>query len=235
MQLFNIDKKKKCFLNYQISLLEWCWKFSCVIKGINTNFKYIKIDTKIENFIISQNSTGPDMKWFVGIIGVITYNLTSANNHKRQEKSRTASFSLDYSFETLKNCYKELSSFMKSVESLSVCVVSSFRAGRSHHYIPKDTSVFGTEGNISCNKVNIWSQLCVCVSTWMITLEALVQWVGWNGWTHPVHLRLGLTDGGLDQSQKCSWRVHDPESTGIVPLWGFSWVCFATHNLGCGN
>ncbi len=115
------------------------------------------------------------MKLFVGIIGVITYNLTSANNHKRQEKSRTASFSLDYSFETLKNSYKELCSFMKSVESLSVCVVSSFRAGRSHHYIPKDTSVFGTEGNISCNKVNIWSQLCVCVSTWMITLEALVQ------------------------------------------------------------
>lgn len=131
--------------------------------------------------------------------------------------------------------YKESCSFMKSVEGLSVCVVSSFRAGRSHHCVPQDTSVFGTEGNISCYKVNIWSQLCVCVSTWMITLEALVQWVGWNGWTHPVHLRLGLTNRGLDQSQKCCWRAHDPESTGMVPLWGFSWVCFATHNLGCGK
>lgn len=42
----------------------------------------------------------------VGHIGVIKYNLTSANNHKRQEKSHiTASFSLDYSLETLKHSY----------------------------------------------------------------------------------------------------------------------------------
>lgn len=70
--------------------------------------------------------------------------------------------------------------------------MSSFRVGRSHHYIPQDTSVFGTEGNISCYKVNIWSQLCVCVNmndnAWGTGSVGGLQWLdtpsAFEAWTN---------------------------------------------------
>jgi len=83
-----------------------------------------------------------------------------------------------------------------------VCVVSSFRAGHSSPCPSRHSSIWDRRKHLSY-KVNIWSQLCmcvcvcVCVSTWMIMLAALVQLVGWNGWTHPVHLRLWLTNRGM--------------------------------------
>lgn len=165
----------------------------------------------------------------VGLIGVITYNLTSASNHKREENHIQTAFHLIIPLKLWKIVTRSHAALW------SLCVwCPHFEQDALITTSLKTLVYLGQKATSHATK---WTSGLnyACVSTWMITLEAPVQWVGWNGWTHPVHLRLGLTDGGLDQSQKCCWRAHDPESTWMVPLWGFSWVCFATHNLGCGK
>jgi len=48
--------------------------------------------------------------------------------------------------------HRESCNFMKSEESFSMCVWCPHLEQDTHHRVPQDTQVFGTEGNISATK-----------------------------------------------------------------------------------